>query len=160
MKLIPPPQRLIEFGQNLTRAPSGCLEWTAELSHNGYGRFRFEVDGVVHRWQAHRLVYTVYKGIIPDGLVVMHACDNPRCCAVEHLSLGTAKDNMQDAKNKKRIGLGVRFSPEVCREMFEAHQSGETQVSIANRYNTSQAAVWHCIKKRYPKHRADGFYLV
>lgn len=155
-----PQHRLVEFGQKLVRAPSGCLEWDGELSHNGYGRFRFEVDGVVHRWQAHRLVYTVYKGNIPDDLVVMHACDNPKCCAIEHLSLGTHTDNMQDAKKKNRLGLNSKFSPEVCRSMFLAHQSGETQVSIAERYKTTQAAVWNCIKTRYPKYRAAGFYEV
>lgn len=160
MQVIPPPHRLVEFGQQLVRVASGCLEWTSELSHNGYGRFRFEIDGVVHRWQAHRLVYTVYKGNIPDGLVVMHSCDNPKCCAIEHLSLGTHKDNMQDAQRKNRLGLNSKFSHTVCQDMFLAHQEGETQVSIAARYETTQAAVWNCIKVRYPKYRAAGFYEV
>ena len=102
----------------------------------------------------------MYKGNIPDGLVVMHACDNPKCCAIEHLSLGTHEDNMRDAQRKNRLGVNSKFPPAVCRDMFLAHQDGETQVSIAARYKTSQAAVWNCIKVRYPKYRAAGFYEV
>ena len=142
------------------RAPSGCLEWTGEKSHNGYGRFRYDINGIAYRWQAHRLVYTVYKGLIPDGLVVMHACDNPSCCAIEHLSVGTSKENRQDAARKGRLGTNAKFSSVVCADMFRANQNGETQVSIAARYGTSQAAVWHCIKTRYPKYKAAGLYDV
>jgi len=47
--------------------------------------------------------YRIFKGDIPKGLYVCHACDNPRCINPDHLWVGTAKENMQDAKRKGRL---------------------------------------------------------
>ena len=140
-----------------TGAP--CWLWTGATSPRGYGRFRPGPTGVP-MVGPHRFSFELHNGQIASGLVVMHSCDNPKCCAIEHLSLGTHKDNMQDAQRKNRLGLNSKFSHTVCQDMFLAHQEGETQVSIAARYETTQAAVWNCIKVRYPKYRAAGFYEV
>lgn len=51
----------------------------------------------------HRLSYIMHKGEIPDGMFVMHACDNPRCVNPEHLSVGTNSDNINDAIAKGRM---------------------------------------------------------
>lgn len=53
---------------------------------------------------AHRYSWLITHGQLPSNLYVCHKCDNPGCVRPSHLFLGTAKDNMQDAKRKGRIG--------------------------------------------------------
>jgi len=46
--------------------------------------------------------YILHVGEIPDGMVVMHACDNPRCVNPSHLKLGTYQENALDCVAKGR----------------------------------------------------------
>jgi hypothetical protein len=62
----------------------------------------------------------IFKGCIPDGMLVLHKCDNPRCCNPEHLFLGTSQDNQDDKVSKGRQARGdghySRTTPEkLCR---------------------------------------------
>ncbi len=77
---------------------SSCIEWTREIRANGYGRAKIKGKN----WSVHRYAWTVVNGPIPEGLFVCHKCDNRKCYNVEHLFLGTAKDNIQDCHNKGR----------------------------------------------------------
>ena len=49
--------------------PSGCWLWTASL-RGGYGQFG--VDGTTRA--AHRVVYEMLVGAVPDGLELDHTC--------------------------------------------------------------------------------------
>ena len=82
------------------RVTPGCWLWEAGKSTAGYGRFRRE--GCGQAVMAHRLSYELYIGEIPAGLVVLHACDNPRCVNPHHLSVGSHRDNVLDRVSKKR----------------------------------------------------------
>lgn len=57
---------------------------------------------------AHRVMYAFHHGTIPAGLQVCHTCDNPACFRPDHLFLGSAKDNAEDCKNKRRNNAGKR----------------------------------------------------
>ena len=91
---------------------SGCWEWQGSRLPSGYGRLG-------HRY-VHRAMYEVSHGPIPDGLFVLHACDNPPCCNPDHLRVGTAKDNSRDAVDRKRLWVvnvthckhGHEYTPE------------------------------------------------
>mgnify|MGYP000859527147 FL=1 len=78
----------------------GCHEWTGE-KRRGYGLVTHEKV----RWYAHRLAWTLANGPVPSGLFVCHHCDNPPCINIDHLFLGTAADNMQDAAAKGRLNV-------------------------------------------------------
>lgn len=86
------------FGQ-----PDACWEWAgARKGSQGYGEFG------VNRMPAtaHRVAWELTHGPIPDGLFVLHRCDNPPCCNPAHLFLGTHQDNMADRDAKGRVAHG------------------------------------------------------
>jgi predicted DNA-binding protein (UPF0251 family) len=68
------------------------------LTSTGYARVC--ANGKLVR--ASRWTWQQHYGPIPDGLFVLHRCDNPKCFEIAHLFLGTQKDNMQDMVAKGR----------------------------------------------------------
>lgn len=77
---------------------SGCWLWTASTNEKGYGR----------RWhngreqKAHRVLYEMHVGPIPDGLEPDHTC-HVRCCVnPQHIDLVTHKENTTRSGFRKR----------------------------------------------------------
>ncbi len=89
---------------------SGCWVWTASVTRHGYGQIRVGSmkDGSRTMTKAHRVAWAVRYGPIPDGLWVLHRCDNRRCVNPNHLFLGTHEDNMADMMRKGREARGER----------------------------------------------------
>lgn len=76
----------------------GCIEWKGARNPQGYGQKCIKGK----RYRTHRLAWEWANGPIPEGLFVLHKCDNPPCCNPDHLFLGTQTDNMQDMLAKGR----------------------------------------------------------
>ena len=81
-----------------------CWIWKGQILSNGYGRISLgsKKDGAEG---AHRVSWRIAnKQDIPEGMFVMHKCDNPSCVNPNHLTIGTPKENTQDmiAKGRKR----------------------------------------------------------
>src|SRR5687768_7875966 len=92
----------IRFNRYVSRG-DGCWAWTGVMGTNGYGLFwvrrGFKQYSSVG---AHRVAWRLANGPVPDGLWVLHRCDNPRCVRPDHLFLGTHSDNMRDMWSKNR----------------------------------------------------------
>lgn len=76
----------------------GCWKWTASKK-DGYGMFGV---GNKKTKKAHRISWELCRGSIPEGLHVLHRCDNPECSNPDHLFLGTNLDNFNDMISKGR----------------------------------------------------------
>ena len=113
----------------LVRMPNGCLEWTGTTAH-GYGRIWVN-DALA---ATHRLAWELVNGPIPEGIQVLHHCDNPPCCETEpsdehpdgHLFLGTIADNSADMAAKGRAFNG-RASLTHCKR---GHLFDETNTHV------------------------------
>lgn len=115
MTLEPVKDPVPRFWKNVNKLPgAGCWEWMAtrsvRTSRNtrrgaGYGNFMVTA---LSRVAAHRFSWEIHNGPIPEGLIIMHICDNPPCVRPDHLKLGTYKENSQDALAKGRASTGER----------------------------------------------------
>lgn len=121
--------------------PDECWPWTACVTHDGYGVLR--IAG--HNKRAHRLSYELHGGAIPQGMYVLHSCDNPPCCNPAHLRLGTQRDNGADMKARGRCsgnGYHTRIhSDGVVNAIRAAVASGEQQKIVAERFGVSRSYV-------------------
>jgi len=82
-----------------------CWPWTGAVpKRSGYGRFNTGVKRAGH-WvvvNAHRYSWKLHNGPVPDGLCVLHRCDNKPCVRPDHLFVGTKGDNNRDMVAKGR----------------------------------------------------------
>lgn len=80
---------------------SGCWLWTGCVTPKGYGYVGPKVSSGSRF--AHRISWEAANGPVPDGMFVLHRCDNPPCVNPAHLFLGTARDNTEDMVRKGRM---------------------------------------------------------
>lgn len=108
---------------------------------------------------ASRVSYTLFRGDIPDGLLVCHDCDNPRCVNPMHLFVGTQQDNMDDMKSKGRQRSPVGESSNLAKitaadvpVIRQRYGAGESRVAIAADYGITPEAIWLIATGRKWKH--------
>lgn len=80
-----------------------CWLWTAARYPDGYGQFRAKSTTY-----AHRMAWSLENGAIPDGMLVLHMCNNPPCVNPQHLYLGTQYDNVRDMIRAGTLTLAPR----------------------------------------------------
>ncbi len=100
-----------------------CWEWEGARTKAGYGAIR--INGQV--WLSHRISWALANGPIPNGLYILHKCDNPGCVNPEHLWAGTQSDNLMEAHLMARMlavynGKNKRFRRDGDEFKREAHK--------------------------------------
>ena len=136
---------------------SGCWEWTATKNRYGYALLKNIPDTRPRMIFAHRVSWLIHHGEIPDGLHVLHTCDNRKCVNPEHLFLGTKTDNAKDRDNKNRQAFGARngnakYSEEDIFRIYEMYDSGMSNVEIAKKLDGSRITIWEITSGRKWKH--------
>lgn len=77
-----------------------CWLWEGKILSPGMG---YGLVSQHAKWSlAHRLSFKTFVDDIPDGMLVLHHCDTPRCVNPAHLYLGTQKENIHDMMRKGR----------------------------------------------------------
>lgn len=111
--------------------PKPCLEWEKSRTRAGYGN-TCRNGKVVY---VHRIEWEKHNGKIPDGLCVLHKCDNPPCYEITHLFLGTRAENMADKVRKGRNkNPNQRISNAQALEIRERFKRGEHPKTLAVEY--------------------------
>lgn len=141
-----------------------CEEYPkARYKAKGYGNRNFRNQPM----HASRAAWIEAYGPIPNGLWVLHKCDNPPCCKLPHLYLGTAKDNTRDAMERGRaylpgpngVGMATRFpdgvahwaaklNPDKVREIRSRHGMGETQTALSLEFGVSRRTVGDVVNRK------------
>src|SRR4051812_38446928 len=89
---------LFRSGLRLETATDKCIEWAGTRTRQGYGVFTLNGKQV----RAHRVIWEMAYGGIPEGLVLLHTCDNPPCVNPRHLRPGSHAENVVDCQQKGR----------------------------------------------------------
>ena len=133
-----------------------CWNWTGGKDGDGYGNFRIGSKF----YKAHRVAYELAHGSIPDGKLCCHRCDNPGCCRVSHLFLGTRQDNNDDMERKGRgnqpsgekNGNAKLTKEKVSRIRKEYARGNTTLVKLAEKYGVSNPTISRTITGKQWKH--------
>ena len=79
----------------------GCIPWLGYKTAKGHGVIQTASTGS-RKTCAHRIAWVLKHGDLAPKILVLHRCDNPSCVNVDHLFLGSAKENTADMVSKKR----------------------------------------------------------
>jgi len=135
--------------------PDSCWEWQGYTIKDGYGAFHLKGKRII----ASRFAWILTYGEIPQGMCVLHRCDNPACVNPRHLFLGTQKDNMQDAvlkwrKSGPHNGRTKLTWPQVdtIRLLFQMGWSG---YRLAKFFGVNYKTIWQILKGKTWKEPAE-----
>lgn len=119
---------------------NGCRVWD-KFKKNGYGVTL--LNGKLE--QAHRASWMVFVGSIPDGMQLNHNCHNKACINIEHLYVGTQKENVKDmdvaGRRNKPVGERAGLAKLNESQVVAIRSDSRTNSAVAKEYNVSQTLV-------------------
>jgi len=138
---------------------NGCIPWLGTRTNKGYGLL--QVSGRdSKKTVAHRISWVLSRGDLPPEVLVLHRCDNPSCVNVDHLFLGSPKQNTEDMISKGRHFWRDRLPWQKLdgidgAKIRELRRSGFTQQKIADLLGVSRPLI-SMIESGKVKHSASA----
>lgn len=131
---------------------SGCWIWEHGVGSHGYGLFA--LSGA--KYTAHRFSYQYHCGEIPEGLNILHSCDNRLCVNPDHLRVGTQKDNATDSVVRGRTARGERSGSAKLgpSDVVKIRRCDDPSKALADELGITQATVNDIRARRSWKHLA------
>lgn len=118
---------------------TACTDWSGGKDQDGYPMFWYE--GKTER--ASRALWKLVYGKIPEGLIIRHKCDNPACLNLDHLELGTYKENTADALKRGRMLGPVKVTEEKREQILTMRKQGFPLAVIARQLNISVSSLYN-----------------
>jgi DNA-binding XRE family transcriptional regulator len=138
-------KRLHEItSQILPPNKQGCWFWNGNINRvTGYGKIIWESK----EHGAHRWMWEMVIGTIPDGMCILHKCDNPRCVNPAHLFLGNTLDNMKDRDNKGRQKKPHRFDVSQIRTIRTFYKDTKDVGWLSRAYGVHSKSIYNIVKR-------------
>lgn len=119
-----------------------CWEWNGSIRGGGYGQIGIAGGSSL---TASRASWIIHFGKIPEGMWVLHQCDNRKCTNPKHLFLGTCKDNIHDMIKKGRkitipkgtLPWNTQINHEIASEIRKMTLNKVKHSDICKKYNVS-----------------------
>lgn len=139
--MTPPPP----LSRRITDLLEPCLEWEGARNTAGYGHQKIKGKFL----DVHRVVWANANGPIPEGMLIMHLCDNPPCYRLSHLRLGTTQDNVDDKVSKGRTYRGAAHHSAKLTEdrVLAIREDTRTGAVVAQEYGVSTSLI-HQVRRR------------
>lgn len=147
-RITPPEIRFWKFVQKT----ESCWLWTGNKSNWNYGLFKAgEKDTYSHRFS-----WILHHGPIPEGMCVLHRCDNPPCINPDHLFLGTFADNTHDMHKKGRANTSkgsqhchAKLTESQVAEIRRRYALGNiTQSELGAEFGVHRVSIRRIIKRK------------
>jgi hypothetical protein len=142
-----------------TPQPTPCRLWQGGADADGYGRMKRKVGG---RWKVVRVTRWVMEQALGRALAphefILHACDHPPCFRLDHLSVGSARDNNLDMKLKGRaiappinrfvgsLHPMAKFNPNEIAKIRHDYKTGVRIQTLAEDWNVSKQTIRRIVK--------------
>lgn len=119
-----------------TEFRDGCRVWVTAGTRPKMVLGGTKKSVAVHVWEQ-------VNGAVPAGLMVLHSCGNEMCVLLEHLYLGTAAQNREDAvrHGTALFGSDVRSSKLTAEDVRSIRTSTATGASLAALYGVSEPTI-------------------
>lgn len=129
-----------------------CWLYAGPRNADQYGIYAIKTDeGKYRHRMAHRLFYELYRGKIPEGLVIDHLCRVRHCVNPEHMEPVTNRVNILRGMSKQAINnrkTHCKYGHSLAVDNIYRRENGWRRCKQCN----AQARIEYRRKKRLERH--------
>ena len=140
--------------------PDACWDWYGYVTDKGRPLACIKNQ----KLYASHVSYETFVEPLPEGMYLLHSCDNPRCINFRHLHPGTKRDNNAERTSRKRTARGSnhyrsRLNELEVRDILRLfHDEHLSQQNLAKRFNVSFVTIHNVVYREAWGHVLPGQY--